>query len=669
VLRVVDNQASVAPGVDLSSLNLPDTVEGVVTSRIDLLTASEQLLLKIASVIGNVFRYRILEDIHPIEADRDRLSEYLEHLQTLDVTPLATPPPELRYMFKHVITREVTYNLLLFAQRRQLHQAVAEWYEQTFHDDLSRFYPLLAHHWLIASESTQDHTATRKAIQYLEKAGEAALRDYANREAVEYFNHLLETVNPENAQSYDVSILKLAQWEQQLGEAHNRLGHLDECEQHFGQSLQYLGWPLPKGTGALLAAAIKQLIRQTRTRFQREDGKSHRELSEDALEARRLACKIYERLGLLYFIKNNSGMTIYSPLIALNLAEEIGPSPELAIAYSYAASAAGLIPAHGLAKLYERLTLQTAEQVNNPLITARALMATSVYSSSTARLEETETRLRQAISTFEQGGVWEWWGVCMEMLTRVKYYQGQMHESAELADRLYAMAKQQSDIVQRSWSLTSRMETHLLLADRDDILALASELEELVKQSNETGPRQKFFGVSALVHLQNGEWAASDKSAKQLLTLISKERPASFGLLTGYIAAADTYLSLWEHQALPDQAYLRRQATLACKQLARFAQILPIGEPAKLRAQGMLAWLSGRNKQALKLWSQSLERAQALQMPLEEAVTDYELGRHLSIEDPQREAYLDRAQQLFQQMGVHYYEPRMKAAKKGTEMS
>jgi class 3 adenylate cyclase len=664
ILRIVDGRASVAPGVNLSTLNLPDTVEGVVTSRIDLLTPGQQLILKVASVIGAVFSYRVLHEIHPVETDRGKLFEYLEHLRKLDVTPLVSPSPELSYMFKHIITREVTYNLLLFAQRRQLHQAVAEWYEQAFAGDLSQFYPLLAHHWLIASENAQNNTVTLKAIEYLEKAGEAALRDYANQEAVEYFNNLLKIVNQENSRSYHVSILKLAMWEQQLGEAHNRLGHLDKCEQHFGQSLQYLGWPLPKGTGDLVGAVIRQLARQTYIRFQRPDKGKHKELSEEALEARRLASKISERLGLLYFIKNNPGMMIYNTLIALNLAEEIGPSPELAIAYSYATITAGLIPAHGLARLYERLTLQTADKVNNPLITARVLMVTSVYSSGTARFSETDERLRQAIASFEQGGVWEWWGVCMEMLTRVKYYQGQFHKSAELADQLYAMAKQKGDIVQQSWSLTSRMETHLLLADREDILILAAELEELVKQSNETGPQLKFYGVSALVHLQNGEWAAADESGRQLLALISKERPTSFGLLTGYIAAADTYLTLCEHQALLDVAYLQRQATLAFKQLARIAQILPIGEPAKLRAQGVQAWLSGRNKQAHKFWHQSLVRAQAMHMPLEEALTHYERGRHLPMDDPQRNMHLNRAQQLFQQMGVRYYEPRMKAAGK-----
>ncbi len=669
VLRIINGQASIASNINLSTLNLPDTVEGVVTSRIDLLTASEQLILKVASVIGTVFGYRLLEDIHPVLTDRPKLPEFLEHLQTLDVTPLASPPPDLSYMFKHIITREVTYNLLLFAQRRQLHQAVAEWYEQTFANDLSLFYPLLAHHWTIASENSPSDKATLKAIEYLEKAGEAALRSYANQEAVDYFNKLFTIVKPQNAESFNLSILRMAQWEQQLGEAHNRLGHLEECEQHFGKSLQYLGWILPATSGRLVTSILKEVTRQTRTRFQRADKISSKRLNENELEARRLACKIYERLGLLYFIKNNAGMTVYCPLASLNLAEEVGPSPELAIAYSYATGAAGLIPAHGLAKLYDRLTLQTAEQVNNPLITARALMGTSVYTSGAARLEETEQRLYQSIASFEQGGVWEWWGVCMEMLTRIKYYQGQFHESAQLADKLYAMAKQQRDIVQQSWSLTSRMETHLLLADRDDILTLAAELEELVRQSNETGPRQKFYGVSALVHLQNGEWTAADESAKQLLKLISKERPTSFGLLTGYIAAADTYLSLWERHALPDVNYLRQQATLSCKLLTRFAQILPIGEPAKLRAHGVHAWLSGRDKQAHQLWEQSLARAQAMHMPLEEALTQYELGRHLSADNPQRVTYLDRAEQLFEEMGVYYYQPRMKEARKGTQTS
>ena len=70
---------------------------------------------------------------------------------------------------------------MLFSQRRQLHRAVAEWYERTYAEDLEPFYPLLAHHWGRAEEPTQ-------AVVYLEKAGENALHMGAYQEAVRFLS-------------------------------------------------------------------------------------------------------------------------------------------------------------------------------------------------------------------------------------------------------------------------------------------------------------------------------------------------------------------------------------------------------------------------------------------------------------------------------------------------
>lgn len=660
VLQITERRAHIAPGVDLKTLNLPDTVEGVVTSRIDLLTPGQQLTVKVASVIGRIFAYRVLEQVHPVSSDRPRLPDYLERLQSLDVTPQATPPPDLSYMFKHIITQEVAYNLLLFEQRRQLHRAVAEWYERGFATDLSPYYPLLAHHWLNASQSSPSDPATVKAVDYLEKAGEAALRNYANRESVDYFTRLEAMVTPERAAAFGVSTLRMARWEYQLGEAYNRLGLMVECEQHFIRSLIYLKWPLPDTRLREMTTLAGQIIMQLRFRLRRAGSASSKRLSPDEMDATRLACKIYERLGLLYFLKNNPGLSAYYCVLAsLNLAEDIGPSPELAIAYSYVAGGAGLVPAHRLARLYERLSLETAEQVNNPLITARVLMATSVYSAGVGRFEETEKRLRRAVAAFEQGGVWEWWGVCMEMLTRVTYYRGRFQQSSVLASQLYSLAKQQGDILQQSWSLSSQMEAHLLLEDHDDILGLAREMEELAIETHETGSLQKSLGVSAQVHLKRGDYAAAHETVQRLLEIISSESPTSFGLLTVYTAVAEVCLSLWERQALPETDHLTEQTALACELLTRYAKILPIGEPARLRMEGRHTWLSGHSHQARALWQQGLKRARELHMPLEEALLHYELGRHISGDDELRHKHLEQAGQLLKDLGVAYFDSRI----------
>lgn len=175
VLHIDNGVCSLAPGVDPHRLALPDTVEGVITSRIDHLSPAHQLTLKIASVIGRVFQYRILREVHPIPADQQQLGEYLQHLHRLDLTPLESPEPDLAYVFKHLITQEVAYNLLPFAQRQSLHRAVAEWHERTYAADLTPYYAILAHHWRNAG-------AVEQALGYLHQAAEQAIRLSAYRE-------------------------------------------------------------------------------------------------------------------------------------------------------------------------------------------------------------------------------------------------------------------------------------------------------------------------------------------------------------------------------------------------------------------------------------------------------------------------------------------------------
>src|SRR5215216_6455777 len=181
--------------VNFEDLTLPDTLQAAITNRIDSLAPSQQLTLKVASVIGRIFAFRVLQAIHPIEADKLSLPDYMTSLTKLSLTLVESEGPDLAYIFKHAVTQEVAYNLMLFSQRRQLHQAVAEWIEKSNEDNLESYYTLLAHHWAQAAEmpdaARNDHALT-KSLEYLEKAGEQAMQNYANQEAVQFFSQALE---------------------------------------------------------------------------------------------------------------------------------------------------------------------------------------------------------------------------------------------------------------------------------------------------------------------------------------------------------------------------------------------------------------------------------------------------------------------------------------------
>src|SRR5262249_35913753 len=153
-------------------------------------------------VIGRLFAMRIVHDVHPIEADKGAIRGYLDDLQRQDFTMLDTPEPDLAYLFKHVVTQEVAYGLLLYAQRRGIHRASAEWYEQEQADDLPTVYPLLAYHWGRAEEPV-------KTLTYLELAGGQALRTGAYQEAVDLFTEALSVA--EGSQPAP-EVLRQARW-------------------------------------------------------------------------------------------------------------------------------------------------------------------------------------------------------------------------------------------------------------------------------------------------------------------------------------------------------------------------------------------------------------------------------------------------------------------------
>ena len=185
VIEIQNGECRIAAGVgNLNELNFPATVQAVIASRIDRLSPREQLTLKVASAIGRSFGFRLLQDIYPIEEDKPELPNYLMKLERFDLTPMETPEPDLRYMFKHIITQEVAYGLMLHSQRRQIHESLALWYERSY-EELSGFYAILAHHW-------SQTLVAEKAIFYLEKAGEQAVRSHALREAVKLFSEALE---------------------------------------------------------------------------------------------------------------------------------------------------------------------------------------------------------------------------------------------------------------------------------------------------------------------------------------------------------------------------------------------------------------------------------------------------------------------------------------------
>ncbi len=152
----------------LEALHLPDTVQGVVKSRLDQLAESHRLVLKIAAVAGRSFDAALIIAVHPVGSDAQQIPDYLDGLEHAG---LITGESDGIYRFRHAITRDVTYESLLHGQRRSLHRSIAMELERR-----GATHAVLAHHWLQAASSNDDPEATARAEHHLYAAGQAALR-------------------------------------------------------------------------------------------------------------------------------------------------------------------------------------------------------------------------------------------------------------------------------------------------------------------------------------------------------------------------------------------------------------------------------------------------------------------------------------------------------------
>lgn len=165
----------------LDSMYLPDSIEGVLTAQLDRLVERSRELVQVAAVIGRRFLYTVLNGIY---SQRASLDTGLRQLTASDIILAEELERELAYLFRHSLVRDVAYESILYARRRELHQRVAERIISLYGKDAPDQMALLAQHYLLAEDWVQ-------AFEYHWVAGCAAQQRYANREALNLFTQAL----------------------------------------------------------------------------------------------------------------------------------------------------------------------------------------------------------------------------------------------------------------------------------------------------------------------------------------------------------------------------------------------------------------------------------------------------------------------------------------------
>ncbi|MDT4940180.1 MAG: hypothetical protein QOJ34_269, partial [Pseudonocardiales bacterium] len=195
----------------LDTLSLPDSVQGIVSARLDALAAPEKQLLQDAAVIGKVFWPSAVAALAGT-AERSPLEETLHHLERRQFVRRerqSSISGETQYAFQHILLRDVAYGQIPRSVRAGKHALAARWIQSLGRPDENA--EMLAHHYMSALEfaraAGQDTgTLAADARDAIIEAAERASALNAHAAAVRFYREAL-ALSPDAPGNYHADLL------------------------------------------------------------------------------------------------------------------------------------------------------------------------------------------------------------------------------------------------------------------------------------------------------------------------------------------------------------------------------------------------------------------------------------------------------------------------------
>ncbi|MCM3901111.1 MAG: DUF2791 family P-loop domain-containing protein, partial [Pyrinomonadaceae bacterium] len=177
---------SLGAATDLSTGDMPATIQQAVEKRIERLPEELREVLSIASVMGKAFDFRDLEMLAGTKGVEDAIDRLVEE----GLLEEERESRGDRLTFSSGVVRDVLYGAISRRKRRSLHRKYAEEIEKRHGGRLERVYPQLVHHF-------SQGDVPDKTVEYGLRMAKAALDAFSSEEAARAAKTVLEFLDDE----------------------------------------------------------------------------------------------------------------------------------------------------------------------------------------------------------------------------------------------------------------------------------------------------------------------------------------------------------------------------------------------------------------------------------------------------------------------------------------
>ena len=241
---------------------VPDTIQGVLAARVDLLNSTDKQILQHGSIIGRIFWLSALQELTTTlntETIENALLSLFHHDFISEINMRTTSPitPDRAFTFTHILIRDVVYNNIPRQRRAREHVHLALWLEEKIAHQQSSFIEMIAYHLQRALSTWSTNAAidvieikkkyhsttsiirlTRndlreRAVKFLTLTGDQALDNYYSLRALRAYTDAIDLLDDSHADT-----LTRSKMTTKIGEAHAQRGNLDSAWKSIRRALQ-----------------------------------------------------------------------------------------------------------------------------------------------------------------------------------------------------------------------------------------------------------------------------------------------------------------------------------------------------------------------------------------------------------------------------------------------
>jgi len=633
----------------IDTMVIPQTINDVIMARLDRLEENTRNLVKVASVIGRNFFYRILTEVsEKIESIDSRL----DYLKTIQLIRERKRMEEIEYLFKHALAQEAAYESILLQKRKELHLKVAESIEKVFKGKLHEFYGMLALHYNKGEDE-------EKTEEFLMKAGEEALKSSASSEALYYFHEALDLYLRKYGETAEPK--KIALLNRNIALAYFNKGQATEAASYLTKVLEFYG---ESEITLSLSGVFKLTLRflfflpKLYLPFLRwKKGPSQRDIEICYLVLLKGDClattDIKKTIILCIQYSNRS--------ITFNISK-------LKNGIFFFTGFVGLFSLGGISNRLSKKILDVVKEKIDVKDTHSVFSyeATSVlysFLSGDWKFAEAynDNLLVQALETIDV-----LIPTYIVFHLRINIERGLYTDARKLVNRLFEIGnayEHEVSIVHKYYS-----NAYLLMRYRK-LREAQVELDEGIDFIDKTAFTMYLFAmysIRARLQLIMGDYHEAENNLNQAIELESEVNPPPYHL-ANFLRSHFLFLLYQLEQSIEEGTASvisknRTTALNAGKKLTKNSQKVVFHRVEAYKLMGVYYWLINKQRKAFKWWNKSIAEGERLQARLELSRTYFEVGKRLlepeskykPLNGIKAEEYLEKAKTMFEEMDLEY---------------